>query len=55
MEIQEERRKKSTAEELIVEDCSSGDENGIVLVACKDEHSCMQLQDCIIRGPDKVS
>lgn len=30
------------------------DNNGIVLVACKDERSCMQLEDCIIKGPHKV-
>lgn len=30
------------------------DKNGIVLVACKDELSCMQLEDCIVKGPHKV-
>lgn len=35
-----------------MEDC--GYDNGIVLVACKDEHSCMQLQDCIEKGSHKV-
>lgn len=23
-------------------------------MACKDEHSCMQLQDCITKGANKV-
>lgn len=26
----------------------------LVLVACKDEWTCMQLQDCIKKGSDKV-
>lgn len=29
-------------------------DNGIVLVACKDEHPCMQLEECITNGPHKV-
>ena len=28
--------------------------NGIVLVACKDERSCLQLEECITNGPKKV-
>lgn len=28
--------------------------NGIVLVACKDERSCMQLEDCITNNSQKV-
>ncbi|KAL3817968.1 hypothetical protein ACJIZ3_003873 [Penstemon smallii] len=53
VEIQDERQKQAMAGgDLIVGD--DGDQNGIVLVACKDEHSCMQLEDCIIRGPHKV-
>ncbi|XP_071919353.1 DNA repair endonuclease UVH1-like isoform X2 [Coffea arabica] len=52
-EIQEERQRKSlSGEELITEDCAY--DNGIVLVACKDEHSCMQLEDCINKGSHKV-
>lgn len=52
-EIQEEREGKSlSGEELITEDCAY--DNGIVLVACKDEHSCMQLEDCINKGSHKV-
>lgn len=52
-EIQEARERKSMSEEeLIAEDC--GCDNGIVLVACKDEHSCMQLEDCINKGSHKV-
>lgn len=30
------------------------DQNGNILVACKDEHSCIQLQDCITKGRHKV-
>lgn len=30
------------------------DNNGIILVACKDERSCMQLEDCITNSPHKV-
>ncbi|VVB09478.1 unnamed protein product [Arabis nemorensis] len=47
-EIQEERQKQSLSEE---DNC---DNNGIVLVACKDERSCMQLEDCITNNPHKV-
>ena len=49
-EIEGERQKHR--EELLVE----GEENdsGIVLVACKDERSCMQLEECILNSPQKV-
>lgn len=30
------------------------DDSGIVLVACRDERSCMQLEECITNGPQKV-
>ncbi|KAL6847719.1 hypothetical protein ACP4OV_022507 [Aristida adscensionis] len=30
------------------------DESGIVLVACKDERSCLQLQECISKGSHQV-
>ncbi|KAL0326646.1 UNVERIFIED_CONTAM: DNA repair endonuclease UVH1 [Sesamum angustifolium] len=53
VEIQEGRQKQAmTGEELVVGD--EGDQHGIILVACKDERSCMQLQDCITKGQDKV-
>ncbi|TKY70765.1 DNA repair endonuclease UVH1 [Spatholobus suberectus] len=29
-------------------------DNGIVLVACKDERSCLQLEECITNSPKKV-
>ncbi|KAL8152206.1 hypothetical protein V2J09_009966 [Rumex salicifolius] len=51
-EIGEERQK-----EVSPVGCEIGnleENNGIVLVACKDEHSCMQLEDCILNGPKKV-
>lgn len=28
--------------------------NGIVLVACKDERSCLQLEECITNSSKKV-
>ncbi|KAI3453448.1 hypothetical protein Pfo_010111 [Paulownia fortunei] len=53
VEIQEERQKQAmVGEELIVG--GEGDLNGIILVACKDERTCMQLQDCITKGQHKV-
>lgn len=52
-EIEEEREKRHLS---MVEPVIEGeeDDNGIVLVACKDEFSCMQLEDCIIKGPHKA-
>ncbi|KAL6512237.1 hypothetical protein OROHE_019849 [Orobanche hederae] len=52
VEIQEERQKQALVEEEVV--VGEGDINGIILVACKDEHSCMQLQDCITKGQHEV-
>ncbi|EYU28618.1 hypothetical protein MIMGU_mgv1a0230691mg, partial [Erythranthe guttata] len=49
VEIQKEGQKQSMAGQEEIH----GDLNGIVLVACKDEHSCMQLQDCITKGQHK--
>ncbi|XP_059444248.1 DNA repair endonuclease UVH1 isoform X2 [Corylus avellana] len=52
-EIEEERQKQALSrEELLVE--GEADDSGIVLVACKDEHSCMQLEECILNSPQKV-
>lgn len=51
-EIGEERQRVESGEEDQVE--SEGVDNGIVLVACKDECSCMQLEDCIMHSPRKV-
>ncbi|WOL19793.1 DNA repair endonuclease UVH1 isoform X1 [Canna indica] len=53
-EIEEERRKDTQANEgeAVVEDV--GDLSEIVLVACKDERTCMQLEDCISRSPHQV-
>ncbi|XP_010441283.1 PREDICTED: DNA repair endonuclease UVH1-like isoform X2 [Camelina sativa] len=47
-ETQEERQKQAYSEE------DNSDNNGIVLVACKDERSCMQLEDCVTNNPQKV-
>ncbi|XP_074303873.1 DNA repair endonuclease UVH1-like [Silene latifolia] len=52
-EIQEERQKQALSSGELVNAISEED-NGIVLVVCKDEHSCMQLEDCIMNGPNKV-
>ncbi|PRQ18415.1 putative RuvA domain 2, restriction endonuclease type II [Rosa chinensis] len=52
-EIEEERQKHaSSREELLVED--DVEDSDIVLVACKDERSCMQLEDLINKGPQKI-
>ncbi|XP_073123303.1 DNA repair endonuclease UVH1 [Henckelia pumila] len=53
IEVQEERQKQ----DMVGEELSVGgeeDHNGIILVACKDEHTCMQLQDLINKGQHKV-
>ncbi|KAI4369977.1 hypothetical protein MLD38_018366 [Melastoma candidum] len=51
-EIEEERQKTTLPAGQL---CDNGEENGcIVLVVCKDEHSCMQLQECILESPQKV-
>lgn len=53
MEIQEERQKQEiSGHESVVG--NEYDRNGNILVACKDEHSCIQLQDCITKGQHKV-
>ncbi|KAM7491153.1 hypothetical protein LguiA_034074 [Lonicera macranthoides] len=51
-EIEEEKEKQASSREELVE--GEEDDNGIVLVVCKDEHSCMQLEECITNGPHKV-
>ncbi|KAE8818498.1 DNA repair endonuclease UVH1 [Hordeum vulgare] len=48
-EIAEEQRK---GDAVVHED--ENNECGIVLVACKDERSCLQLQECILRSPHQV-
>ncbi|XP_052210730.1 DNA repair endonuclease UVH1 [Diospyros lotus] len=52
-EIQEEREKQASSSGVPLLEGEEGD-NGIVLVACKDERSCMQLEDCIMKGSQKV-
>ncbi|KAI3718606.1 hypothetical protein L6452_19485 [Arctium lappa] len=42
----------SENDECVVE--SAQDDNGIVLVACKDEH-CVQLEECITSSPNKIA
>ncbi|KAG1354368.1 DNA repair endonuclease UVH1 [Cocos nucifera] len=53
-EIEEERRKETQSREgqLMVED--GRDDSNFVLVACKDERSCLQLEDCVFKGPNQV-
>ncbi|XP_077237362.1 restriction endonuclease, type II-like superfamily protein [Tasmannia lanceolata] len=53
-EIEEERQKQALSNEGEHMVDNAGDDSGIVLVACKDERSCMQLEDCIMKGPQKV-
>ncbi|XP_019105059.2 DNA repair endonuclease UVH1 isoform X2 [Beta vulgaris subsp. vulgaris] len=52
-EIEVERTKQASSIDELV-GANEDDNNGIVLVACKDEHSCIQLEDCIRNGPKKV-
>lgn len=52
-EIKDERQKQALSTEEFVSDTEEID-NKTVLVACKDEHSCMQLEECITSGPRKV-
>ncbi|TYI15519.1 hypothetical protein ES332_A08G191400v1 [Gossypium tomentosum] len=51
-EIEEERKKQASSGEPLLD--VEEDNNGITLVACKDECSCMQLEDCIANGSQKV-
>ncbi|XP_052118417.1 DNA repair endonuclease UVH1 isoform X2 [Arachis duranensis] len=52
-EIEEERQKQGgLTEELLAE--GKDTDNGIVLVACKDERSCLQIEECIFKSPQKV-
>ncbi|KAJ0779080.1 putative ERCC4 domain, RuvA domain 2, restriction endonuclease type II [Helianthus annuus] len=52
-EIEAEREKQATTNDDRDAE-SDQDDNGIVLVACKDEHSCVQLEECITSNPNKV-
>ena len=52
-EIEEERQKHASVSDELV-DTNLEENNGIVLVACRDEHSCMQLEEFITNGPKKV-
>ncbi|KAH9299438.1 hypothetical protein KI387_031120, partial [Taxus chinensis] len=54
-EIEEERTKHKVSEgDLYASQDAWDDGGGAVLVACKDERSCMQIQDCIYKGPQKL-
>ncbi|CAI0417725.1 unnamed protein product [Linum tenue] len=50
-EIEEERTKQALDEDAVDSDEL---DSGIVLVACKDERSCMQVEDCMTNGSLKV-
>jgi DNA excision repair protein ERCC-4 len=50
-EIAEEQMKSDAGN---VHDEDKSDEHGIVLVTCKDERTCLQLQECILKGPCQV-
>lgn len=50
-EIAEQQMKSSAGN---VHDEDKNDESGIVLVSCKDERTCLQLQECILKGPCQV-
>lgn len=52
-EVEEERRKQGILREEVLAEGEDTD-NGIVLVACKDERSCLQLEECITNNPKKV-
>ncbi|BAU00395.1 hypothetical protein VIGAN_10198400 [Vigna angularis var. angularis] len=52
-EVEEERQKAGMLGEEIFTEGEDTD-NGIVLVACKDEMSCLQLEECITGSPEKV-
>lgn len=52
-EVEEERQKQGVLREEVLAQGEDTD-NGIVLVACKDERSCLQLEECITNGPKKV-
>uniref|UniRef100_A0A0D9VN72 ERCC4 domain-containing protein n=1 Tax=Leersia perrieri TaxID=77586 RepID=A0A0D9VN72_9ORYZ len=52
-EIAEEQT-KGDSENVMPVDEDRINESGIVLVACKDERSCLQLQECISKGSHQV-
>ncbi|MED6157848.1 DNA repair endonuclease uvh1 [Stylosanthes scabra] len=52
-EIEEERQKQGVStEELLAE--GKDTDNGIVLLACKDERSCLQIEEFIFKSPKQV-
>ena len=54
-EIRGEFEAMKTTRSEISNDMESWDEcMGTILIACKDERTCLQLQDCINKGPQKV-
>ncbi|RDX86604.1 DNA repair endonuclease UVH1, partial [Mucuna pruriens] len=52
-EVEEERQKQGMLREEVLAEGEDTD-NGIILVACKDERSCLQLEECITNSPKKV-
>ncbi|KAI0520139.1 hypothetical protein KFK09_007610 [Dendrobium nobile] len=53
-EIEVERRKEDSLKDEQNFADNGGDNNDIVLVVCKDERSCLQLEDCIIKNSHQV-
>ncbi|XP_061343946.1 DNA repair endonuclease UVH1 isoform X2 [Gastrolobium bilobum] len=52
-EVEEERQKQGVLREEVLTEGEDTD-NGSVLVACKDERSCLQLEECITNSSKKV-
>lgn len=52
----EEERQRSKAEKAIEgsSECAGEEVEDVVLVACKDERMCLQLQEVVHYGPEKV-
>ncbi|CAH9137467.1 unnamed protein product [Cuscuta epithymum] len=53
LEIQEEREKEAISRDVLASE-DEGIDNSVVLVACRDERSCMLLESCITNCPQKV-
>ncbi|KAL1830504.1 hypothetical protein ACET3Z_000155 [Daucus carota] len=55
LEILEEIKNDRLKQALSTEDSVTEEiDEGTILVACKDDHSCVQLEECLTKGPRKV-
>ncbi|KAJ3681790.1 hypothetical protein LUZ60_014363 [Juncus effusus] len=52
-EIEEERRKENEENEKNMSGNGDNDTD-MILVVCKDERSCLQLKECILKGPQQA-